>query len=218
MKSKLSLTVVYIVLIIYFKVRLPEYTVAELENDLKITLYACYNDALVPLWKHFMYDNDHGNKMDSSEPSSRNTAAADDTSRKKAHEKKLLENKKRGGSGLEHFDSWKIQDDLRIHPIDDVGPPKPGISYSNHHMPKSKQRKSKEGVRKLEDDIVVTTVQILASNVASPTVHPQNKPPSSVDPPKENKSSTQFGAYVPSIQQWEDKSRTTATRPPTCNC
>ena len=79
-------------------------------------------------------------------------------------------------------------------------------------------RKAKEGIRKLEDDIVVTTIQILSSTVASSTVPTQNKPPPPVDPPKENKSSTQFGDYVPSIQQWEDKSRTKATRPPTCNC
>ena len=46
---------------------------------------------------------------------------------------------------------------------------------------------------------------------------PTNKP-STVEPPKENKSTSQFGEYVPSIQQWEDKSRTTGTRPPTCNC
>ena len=58
MKAKLSLTIIYIVLIIYFKVKLPEYTVAELEHDLKVTLYACYSDTLVPLWRHFMYDID----------------------------------------------------------------------------------------------------------------------------------------------------------------
>lgn len=59
MKSKLSLTVIYIVLIVYFKVKLPEYTVQELEHDLKITLYACYSDTLVPFWKHLLYDIDN---------------------------------------------------------------------------------------------------------------------------------------------------------------
>ena len=139
MKSKLSLTIVYIVLIVYFKVRLPEYTVAELENDLKITLYACYNDALVPLWKHFMYENDYENKMGGNDISNRNTGA-EDTARKKPNEGKLVETPRKGGSCLEHFDSWKIQDDLRIHPIDDVGPPKPGVSCSNNLMAKAKPR------------------------------------------------------------------------------
>lgn len=212
MKSKLSLTVVYIVLIIYFKVRLPDYTVAELENDLKITLHACYNDALIPLWKHFMYD---GCSDVNNEPPNKQE---DDTSKKKStNDGKLVTNPKKGSSCLEHYDSWKVQDDLRIHPIDDVGPSKPGSSCSTN-PPKLKSRKSIEVVRKLEDDIVVTTTQILASNVASSTVHAPSKPPSTVEPPKENKSSTQFGEYVPGIQQWEDKSRTKATRPPTCNC
>ena len=78
--------------------------------------------------------------------------------------------------------------------------------------------KSKQGVRKLEEDIVVTKLQILNSNIAATTTHTQSNTVSSVEPPKENKSSTQFGEYVPSIQQWEDKSKTKATRPPTCNC
>ena len=71
----------------------------------------------------------------------------------------------------------------------------------------------------MENDIVLTTIEILASNSATSTAGgpSQNKPPI-VDPPKENKSTTQFGEYVPSIQEWEDKSRTKATRPPTCNC
>ena len=87
-----------------------------------------------------------------------------------------------------------------------------------HLVMNSNFSKQKEGIKRLEDDIVVTTIQILNSNIAATTTHTQNNPPSSVEPPKENKSSTQFGEYVPSIQQWEDKSRTTATKPPTCNC
>ena len=75
----------------------------------------------------------------------------------------------------------------------------------------------RDEIRKLEDDIVVTTIQILSSNMNPSKGVPTNKP-STVEPPKENKSTSQFGEYVPSIQQWEDKSRTTGTRPPTCNC
>jgi hypothetical protein len=139
MKSKLSLTIVYIVLIVYFKVRLPEYTVAELENDLKITLYACYNEALVPFWKHFIYEHYDQNKMARNDKSNKDTAA-DDTARKKPNEDKLVENPIKVSSRSEHFDSWKIEDDLRIHPIDDVGPPKTGASCSNNPMAKSKSR------------------------------------------------------------------------------
>ena len=38
-------------------------------------------------------------------------------------------NSKKGCS--EHFDSWKIKDDLRIHPIDDVGPIKSKMSCTD---------------------------------------------------------------------------------------
>ena len=99
MKSKLSLTVVYIVLIIYFKVRLPNYTVAELEKDMKIALYACYNDTLLPLWKHFMYE--------------KAPKKQEDTSSTKPQKKTSF----RSPKCVEYFDSWKIQDDQRIHPI-----------------------------------------------------------------------------------------------------
>lgn len=214
MKSKISLTIVYVVLIIYFKVRLPEYTCAELENDLKITLYACYHDAFIPLWKHFMYGDDGRNVKEAPFANKDNVP---DTSKRKSKEEKSILNSKKGCS--EHFDSWKIKDDLRIHPIDDVGPLKSKLSCTDGSDNfKSKPRNSKrDEIRKLEDDIVVTTIQILSSNMNPSKGVPTNKP-STVEPPKENKSTSQFGEYVPSIQQWEDKSRTTGTRPPTCNC
>lgn len=200
MKSKLSLTIVYIVLIIYFKVRLPNYTVAELEKDMKITLYACYNDALLPLWEHFMYDESSKKKEDTS-------------NNKKHNQQRVFESQK----CLEYFNSWKIQDDQRIHPIiDDTGPLKSGFSCSNGNVKQSKTGNPKEGMKKLEDDIVISTIQALASNIVRSV--PQNKAPPVDPPPKENKSATQFGEYVPSIQQWEDRSRTKASRPPTCNC
>ena len=115
MKSKLSLTIIYIVLIIYFKIRLPEYTCAELEHDLKITLYACYTDALIPLWKHFMYGDNYDTAFWTA------TSKKDDITKKKPYEeKRLLMDIEKTKSCLEHhFDSWKVQDDLRIHPIDD---------------------------------------------------------------------------------------------------
>ena len=126
MKSKISLTIVYVVLIVYFKVRLPEYTCAELENDLKITLYACYHDAFIPLWKHFMYGDDARNVKEAPFVNKDNVP---DTSKRKSKEEKSILNSKKGCS--EHFDSWKIKDDLRIHPIDDVGPIKSKLSCTD---------------------------------------------------------------------------------------
>ena len=144
MKSKLSLTVVYIVLIIYFKVKLPEYTVAELENDLKITLYACYSDTLVPLWKHFVYDKDHNILMEDSCLQGNNAANGEDTSKKKDSDPKIGTRTKRSSlsssSCFEYYDSWKIQDDLRIHPIEDLGPSKSSFDCNSNQITKSKQR------------------------------------------------------------------------------
>ena len=70
-------------------------------------------------------------------------------------------------------------------------------------------------MKRLEDDIVISAIRTFTPGAALPV--PKPKAPS-IDPPNENKSATQFGSYVPSIQQWEDKSRTKASRPPTCNC
>lgn len=45
-----------------------------------------------------------------------------------------------------------------------------------------------------------------------------NKHP--IPPSGTTKSATQFGDYVPSIQQWQDRSTTEASHPPVpkCNC
>ena len=94
---------------------MPNYTVAELENDMKITLYACYNDALLPLWKHFMYNE--------------STKKKEDISNKKHHQERLFESQK----CLEYFDSWKIEDDQRIHPIlDETGGSKSEFSCNSN--------------------------------------------------------------------------------------
>ena len=39
-----------------------------------------------------------------------------------------------------HFDSWKIQDDLKIHPIEDLGPSKSSFDCNSDQITKSKQR------------------------------------------------------------------------------
>ena len=144
MKAKLSLTIIYIVLIIYFKVKLPEYTVAELEHDLKVTLYACYSDTLVPLWRHFMYDIDKSLLNDDINHSDNEAGNGEDSLRKKQTEDRLG-NKRRNGlssasSCLEHFDSWKIQDDLRIHPIEDTGPLKSDLDCDKNQVTKVRKR------------------------------------------------------------------------------
>ena len=144
MKAKLSLTIIYIVLIIYFKVKLPEYTVAELEHDLKVTLYACYSDTLVPLWRHFMYDIDSSILNDGINHRGNDAESGEDSFRKKQTEDKLG-NKRRNGlfstsSSLGHFDSWKVQDDLRIHPIDDTGPLKSDLDCDKNQAIKTRKR------------------------------------------------------------------------------
>ena len=78
---------------------MPNYTVAELENDMKITLYACYNDVQLLLWEHFMY-NDSSKKQE-------------DISNRKQSQERLFDQQKY----LKHVNSWMLQDDKRIHPI-----------------------------------------------------------------------------------------------------
>ena len=144
MKAKLSLTVIYIVLIIYFKVKLPEYTVAELEHDLKITLYACYTDTLVPLWRHFMFDIDNRCLKEDINHKGNSAVDGEDSFRKKQSDDNVGTKRKHGLSAsslcLEHFDSWKIQDDLRIHPIEDTGPIKSNLDCSKNKATKTKKR------------------------------------------------------------------------------
>ena len=144
MKSKLSLTVIYIVLIIYFKVRLPEYTVQELEHDLKITLYACYSDTLVPFWKHFLYDIDNSIRKEEINHRGNSASKGEETPKKKESNDNLGSNTQRilsnSHSGLDHFDSWKIQEDLRIHPTGDPGPLTSSLDCNKHPITKTIKR------------------------------------------------------------------------------
>ena len=144
MKSKLSLTVIYIVLIIYFKVKLPEYTVQELEHDLKITLYACYSDTLVPLWKHFLYDIDNSIRKGEINHRVYSASRGEEITKKKESNNNLGSNTQttlsNSHSCLDHFDSWKIQEDLRIHPIGDPGPSASSLNCNKHPITKRKKK------------------------------------------------------------------------------
>ena len=144
MKSKLSLTVIYIVLIIYFKVKLPEYTVQELEHDLKITLYACYSDTLVPLWKHFLYDIDNSIRKGEINHRVNSASRGEEIPKKKESNDNLGSNTQttlsNSHSCLDHFDSWKIQEDLRIHPIGDPGPSTSSLNCNKHPITKTKKK------------------------------------------------------------------------------